>query len=426
MSAGVGRTPRRKIVFVAPFGLRHKTTVWARTLPLAQQLAALGHRTAILIPPWDSPEDAGASWSEGGVPMHHVRVDGGAAPTTARLLRAIGALNPDIVHIVKPRAHAGLVQWALWQKARIGLGPLLVLDADDWEQAWAAVNAYPPHVARFLAWQEEWGLRHAHGLTLASRWLEARATAMAPAIARLYLPNGITLPAASSGASHTHHAGAAHLHAPPTVLYFTRFAEVQPAWLAGFVQALAAMAPGTRLVVAGASVQPGGERPFREVIARLHDVPLSTRNDGAPESFSVRGSSVHFLGAVAKPALPGLYAASTLAIFPAHAEPLQEAKCSVRLASTLLAGVPVVASAVGEQQHYGADGSACLLPAEATPQAFAGAVAALLAAPEERGAMVARARAHLTAHYQWPQLAAHLDAYYTHLLTTHNLDARTQ
>ncbi len=410
MMHNAGKLGGRRIIFVAPFGLRKKTTVWARTLPLAQQLVARGHQVSILIPPWDSPEDAGASWSEGGVPLQHVRVDGGAAATSARLLRAIETAQPDIVHIVKPRAHAGMVQWALWQRAMIGRGPLLLLDADDWEQAWAAVNVYPPHVARFLAWQEEWGLRHAHGLTLASRWLEARATAMAPQIARLYLPNGITLPAAGAPLP-SHHAGSPTAP-PPTVLYFTRYAEVGPEWLASFAAALAEAAPGTRLVVAGAPLQPGAEQPFREVIARLGELDMATRNfvSSAPTN------DVVFLGAVPRQALPGLYAAATVAIFPARAEPLQEAKCSVRLASSLLAGVPVVASAVGEQQQYGAAGSACLLPADATPQHFARAVAELLAAPEERGAMVARARAHLAERYQWSHLAALLDDYYTHLL----------
>lgn len=408
MTHSAGPAGGRKVVFVAPFGLRKKTTVWARTLPLAQQLVARGHQISILIPPWDSPEDAGASWSEGGVPLQHVRVDGGAAPTSARLLRAIDAAQPDIVHIVKPRAHAGMVQWALWQRAMIGRGPLVLLDADDWEQAWAAVNVYPPHVARFLAWQEEWGLRHAHGLTLASRWLEARATAMAPQIARLYLPNGITLPAAATPLP-AHHTGVQP--PPPTVLYFTRYTEVGPEWLAGFAAALAQAAPGARLVVAGAPLQPGAEQPFREAIARQSAIDVATRNlEGSA------AGNVVFLGAVPRQALPGLYAATNVAIFPARAEPLQEAKCSVRLASSLLAGVPVVASAVGEQEQYGAAGSACLLPADATPQSFARAVGELLAAPEERGAMVARARAHLAEHYQWSHLATTLDDYYTHLL----------
>jgi glycosyltransferase involved in cell wall biosynthesis len=125
---------------------------------------------------------------------------------------------------------------------------------------------------------------------------------------------------------------------------------------------------------------------------------------------------VSFLGGVHPSVLPGIYAASTVAIFPARPEPLQEAKCSVRLATTLLNGVPVVASAVGEQSHFGANGAAALLPADATPAHFADAVATLLEAPAARAAMVAQAHSHLAAHYQWSQLAAQLAGFYALLL----------
>ncbi|MGL4649679.1 MAG: glycosyltransferase, partial [Caldilineaceae bacterium] len=190
-----------KVAFVAPFGLRQKTTVWARTLPLAQALREGGFEPTILIPPWDSPEDAGRCEVVGGVTLQHVRPTGGVPATVSRLLRAIAELSPDIVHIIKPRAHAGLVQWALWQQSHVRPGPLILLDADDWEQAWAPVNNYAPATARFLAWQEEWGLRHAHGITVASRWLEQRVASYAPQIPRLYLPNGVDLPPGTTRSS---------------------------------------------------------------------------------------------------------------------------------------------------------------------------------------------------------------------------------
>jgi hypothetical protein len=65
--------------------------------------------------------------------------------------------------------------------------------------------------------------------------------------------------------------------------------------------------------------------------------------------------------------LPSLYPHIGCAIFPAQPTVLQQAKCSVRLATTLLSGVPVVASAVGEQAAYGAEGAANLVPAGALP-----------------------------------------------------------
>ncbi len=132
-----------------------------------------------------------------------------------------------------------------------------------------------------------------------------------------------------------------------------RYVEVTPEWLARFWQRLCELRPQTQLILAGHSVFPGLDRPFRSALAAVPSPP-----------------DVHitWLGYVPGPALPAIYARTGCAIFPAQAVPLQQAKCSVRLATTLLQGVPVVASAVGEQRAYGADGAARLVAAHATPE----------------------------------------------------------
>ena len=107
-----------------------------------------------------------------------------------------------------------------------------------------------------------------------------------------------------------------------------------------------------------------------------------------------------------------LYIQSACAIFPSLATPLHEAKCSVRLATTLLHGVPVVASAVGEQAHYGAAGAAHLLPADVTPAAFAAAVAQVLADPARQAALRQQGRQRLLETYDWAKLGARLEAFY--------------
>ena len=382
--------PTRRVCFVAPFGLRQKTTIWARTLPLARELVARGWAATILIPPWDSPQDSGRRWVEDGVELVNVALGGGTPAVVRRLLHEIDRIQPAIVHVVKPRAHAGLVQWWLWQRGRLGSSrPALVLDTDDWEQAWAPVNGYAPLLARFLAWQEEWGIRHADGITAASRWLVERAQAAAPRIPRRYLPNGVTPPAPGD------------LHWQPQdqrdVLFFSRFVEVSPAWLALFAQVLHEVAPGARLLVAGTPVQPGLDDAYRRALAAL-----------APGS----ATPVEWLGYVQLEDLAAIYARAGCAIFPADAVPLQQAKCSVRLATTLLAGMPVVASAVGEQAAYGAEGTARLVPAGATPRAFAAEVATVLAAPAEQAALSRQAHARLLQRYDWALLAAQLDTFY--------------
>jgi glycosyltransferase involved in cell wall biosynthesis len=376
-----------RIVFVAPFGLKHKTTVWARTLPIARELAAVGHQVIILIPPWDSPEDAGKEEMRGEVRMVQLSLDGGVLGTVRRMVRAIDAYQPDIIHIVKPRAHAGLAQWWLWHRRR--KEAKIVLDVDDWEQAWNPINRYNWFVARFLTWQEEWGIRHADAVTAASRWLENKVSALAPQIPILYLPNGVNPLAQTS------------INAPapsitPKVLFFTRLVEVSATWLGDFWQALLAQVPSAELIIAGTSLHPWLADPFHAVM------------DSLPQ--------VHWAGFVPPDELPHLYARATCAIFPALPVPLQQAKCSVRLATTMLYGVPVIASDVGEQSQYGADGAALLVPAAATPAQFAQAVAKVLCDPAQNAHTRSQATAQMLARYSWTTLTAPLPAFYESIL----------
>ncbi len=257
----------QRICFVAPFGLRLKGTVRARILPLARGLAQRGHEVMLLIPPWDSPEDAGKGWEDGGVRIVNVSVKGGLLPTLGRMVAEIRGFGPDILHIVKPRAHAGLIQWLIWHfRSLAGRQTLRIfLDIDDWEQAWEDVAGYSWPLARFLAWQEEWGIRHAHGITAASRWLEMRVNDYAPDTPILYLPNGVPVNDApilsrqpSSGQ-------------PPTLLLFSRFVEVDPAWMGEFWTAMQQKVPNVRLIVAGQAIQPHHEAAMRIVIEARHN-----------------------------------------------------------------------------------------------------------------------------------------------------------
>lgn len=378
-----------RIVFVAPFGLRQKTTVWARTLPIAQQLVAAGHKASIIIPPWDSPEDAGSSETRGGVHLQQVRLAGGMPQTLRRLLAAIHDARPDIVHIVKPRAHAGLAQWWLWQR-RQSQRFKIVLDVDDWEQAWNPVNRYPALVAKFLTWQEEWGIRHAHGITAASRWLETKIVGVAPDIPLYYLPNGVERPQQLESPAPTAQPGQLR------ILFFSRFVEVEPEWLRAFWQQTNQLLPDAELVIAGTPIQPWLAEPFHAALAAL--------------------PNIRWTGFVPAGELPDLYAQTTCAVFPAMPVPLQQAKCSVRLATTLLHGVPIVASAVGEQSNYGADGAATLVPPGARAEDFAIAVVDAIQNTAARGAERKQATEQMLTRYAWSRLVAPLPAFYESIL----------
>ena len=379
------------IVFVTPFGLGQKTTVWARTLPLARRLVERGCQVTVLIPPWDTPADSGRCWVDEGVRVENVSLAGGLPLVMGRLLARLRALNPQIVHVVKPRAHAGIVQWILWQWRRLsGRGPRLILDVDDWEQAWSAIGGYSPLTARFLDWQERWGIVHADGVTAASRWLQQTVHAQRPQMPIRYLPNGISAPSTSLRATN------GPSGATPSLLYFSRFVEVEPVWMGAFWQEMRRLCPDVRLWVAGQALQPAREDAFRQALA-------------------VETTPVNWLGYVDAAQQRQLYALATCAIFPAADVPLNQAKCSVRLANTLLNGLPVVASAVGEQAHYGGQGAAKLVPADATPAQFAIAVAELLNDPVARQQQIVHAQERLLTEYDWARLGDGLFDFYVYV-----------
>lgn len=397
------------VLFIAPFGLGQKTTVWARILPLAQYLSRQNIRVSILLPPWDTPAHSGLIWQDEGVTVENVRSDGGPPAMLARLLLRVRRHKPDIVHIVKPLAYAGAVQSLLWIFRKPGRHrPKIVLDIDDWEQGWATLNNRAYWIRRLVTWQEQWGHTHADGITAASHWLVEQVKQRRPDMPVTYIPNGIT--------DHTDPLADQDLHAvhphqtrksaspAPTVLYFTRFIEIPPAWLVDFCSELFRNHPGITLNIAGSGIHSALETSFLEEFQnRAHAAQLDT-------------TRIRWLGHVSPHALADLHATTTCAIFPSRSTPLLRAKCSVKLATTLLHGVPVVASAVGEQKQYGTAGAMQLVDAEATPQEFACAVLEVINHPARQTNRQRRARPQLLAHYDWNRLGAQLHDFYQSLL----------
>ncbi|HHE71105.1 MAG TPA: hypothetical protein ENL34_02325, partial [Chloroflexi bacterium] len=107
-----------EVVMVGPFGLRPRMTMEARALPLARSLVRRGHAVTLLLPPWQNPEDSGRCWVEDGVRVENVPLPASVpgwfqGRLTARMVHRVREIDPDVVHIFKPKAYAGLVHWAL-------------------------------------------------------------------------------------------------------------------------------------------------------------------------------------------------------------------------------------------------------------------------------------------------------------------------
>jgi len=408
-----------RIALVAPFGLRAKGTGRARALPLGKALVRRGHQVALFVPPYDGPEDSGLHWLDDGVEVINVRLPralvlssspsasssaaaAGSFPNLDlrrllsavallwqlvlawRLLSAVRAWHPEVVHVFKPKGPSGLAGVALWM-----LRVRLVIDADDWEGpgGWNddPRTGYSALQRRFFAWQECYGLSHAHAWTAASHCLRRRAIDCGAAPGRVFLlPNGVSdrqLPTATLRPDCTSVARGRQAAGPEAarVLLYTRFAGVRVADVAAIWRRVTSVLPEARLVVVGRGL--AGEE--NELAHRVPNVDVS--------------------GWVEPSEMPALFASMRVALAPWADTLPNRARNSAKVLELMSAGLPIVAYAVGELPVTLGDSAAVVPPGD--EEAFAGAVVDLLNAPERAAQLGADARRRVLAEYTWDKLA---------------------
>ncbi|MDQ3699729.1 MAG: glycosyltransferase family 4 protein [Chloroflexota bacterium] len=426
-----------RLVFIAPFATQPKATTGARVLPLARALAARGHAVTVLVPPYDRPEEGGQTYEVGGARVEALRVDASLpeqSPWQAvmqpwmavRLVRRALALQPDIVHVFKPKAVSGLSQLLLWYgRSAIPLlaagrrAPAVVLDTDDWEGfgGWNEYETYPWWQKAACDWQERWGLRHA-AVTVASRTLEAQAWSHRVPPARVaYLPNGLAaedfpgwreardalVPGQTTAETQSPERNSQQMardsalaralpnyrpRRAPVLLLYTRFFEFLPERVVDVLERVRGAVPEAQLLVVGAGKH-GQER-------RLAD---TARSRGLADAIVLAGWQ-------APEALPRLLATADVALFPADDNLANRAKCSVKLLQALWLGLPVVADAVGQLAEYVQDGTSGLLSAPDRPHTMADQAIRLLQDPALARPLGVAGRQRAEQDFNWPRLAA--------------------
>jgi glycosyltransferase involved in cell wall biosynthesis len=384
------------IVFIGPFGLKPKGTVSVRALPLARALVKRGHAVTVLVPPWDDPDRAGQSWIDAGVQVVNVALPPGIPLLFSILLtRTLVAyalkLRPDAIHFFKPKAFAGLSHLALWWLRRLTGSPVrLVLDTDDWEQAWNDVLPYPRWQKQFFSWQEMWGLAHADAVTAASRELVTLAGQICNAAGVFYLPNGIQSAMQARASLSTLEAVQRRwqLGPGPVILLYSRFAEFRLARIVALVRAVAQAEPSARWLVVGEGLY-GEEKALAQ---QLQQAALT--------------EFVTFTGWLPVDDLPAIFAHTAVAVFPYDDTLLNRTKCSVKLIDLLGAGLPVVADAVGQNSEYIQNGVSGLLVEPENDAAFGRAIVSLLQSPEKRQGIGQAAAENIQKDFDWLWLAA--------------------
>ncbi len=175
--------------------------------------------------------------------------------------------------------------------------------------------------------------------------------------------------------------------------------------------------PAQPWLLAVAMMRPGDKLASYRLLAealqtlRATDWQLLVAGDGPARAEveaalgAVPQDRVRLFGEVASEALPALYAACDLLVWPA----IHEAYGMVLLEAQA-AGLPVVAGQGAGVAQLVLDGQTGRLTEAGDAAAFAQAVAGLLAAPETRRAMAAAAQARVAAEHGLTAAAARLDA----------------
>lgn len=380
-----------RIAMVGPFGFRPKKTMRARAFRLARALVQRGHTVALFMPPWHTPEEADRRWQEDGVALRYVPLRGGPPATVYHLTRESLGWRPDILHCFKPKAYSGLVAAWAWQTRR---RPRVITDSDDWEGwgGWNELEAYSRLAKMVFARQETWGMRHCHGLTVASRALQTLAWGQGVAPARVhYLPNGpgIDPPPASPSPA----------EGPPSLLLYTRFFEFDVARLVEIIRRVRLHRPDLRIWLVGASLREADGARFEQAMRAVD-----------------AWECVQVVGWLAEEQLPAALAQAQVGLYLMDDTLLNRAKCPVKLADMAAVGLPVVGEAVGQVSEYVQHGQSGWLHPSGDVDGVTASLLRLWGDSAERTRFSHRAYDHIQAHFAWSHLAERAEQSYQQAL----------
>ena len=351
------------------------------------------------MPPWQTPQEADRWWKRDGVTLRYTALGKQPLTTARNLTNDVLAWQPDIVHGFKPKAYSGLVMWWLWQFHRRDLR--LLVDMDDWEGpgGWNDLAPYSALEKRFFTWQEQWGMGHAHDLTVASRALQSIVWSNGVAVEKVhYLPNGSGLPFVEAGeldgASQARRDALA-LGKRPSLLVYSRLFEFDTTRLVAILAAVKDQVPDVAILFIGESL-------FEEDARRLRGE--LEQGDVLPAVFD--------LGWVDEADLPAALHLADVAIYLMDDTLINRCKCPVKLADLIAAGIPVAAEAVGQVPQYVINSKNGCLRDSGDVAGLAADITALLH-DEQRRRMYGRAAQDLyRKSFSWDSLAHNLDSVY--------------
>jgi glycosyltransferase involved in cell wall biosynthesis len=330
-----------KIIFLAPFGIRPKGTLIARMLPIAMELRNLGHEVVIVAPPYTNPEDSGTEETVNSVRLVNIRLAAcrslGAPLMAWRMFRAAIEERPDVIHLFKPKGYGGLAVMMMQLFDMIGVRtPPLFVDCDDLEGN-GGMNDLKRYgfLERLLYdFQERFIPRHAHGVTVASRMLEAEmGNKGVPHDYLHYLPNGIFSDRCLGGGKTVRNLLGIQ-ESDPVLLLYTRFFEFDQKRLYAVLENLLRLVPACRILVVGSG--PDGEE--KALVKAAGDRGFS--------------GSLIMAGWLDPEDIPDYLAAGDVGLYLLDDTRINRAKCPAKLTELLASGIPVIADRIGQVAEY--------------------------------------------------------------------------
>jgi|SRR5579871_328307 len=378
---------KMKIAFVGGFGFRPKGTIQGRAYPIATELVAQGHEVTIFVAPYDNLEESGREWMQEGVQIKAVKAGRtwlGYAPLLVRLVRAVAAYHPDVVHIFKPKGFAGAAGVLLWMK-----GLHIALDCDDWE-GWGGFNdikSYPWLVKEYIDRQERWMMRSVPVVTVASQSLLQRVREVRGTSAGVfYVPNcggsaaNVAVQQSERRRSPEEARKELGLGDGPLIFYNGHFE------------------PGDDIMLFCRTAAPVAERNHAAIVF-VGDGPDLPK---VRSFFAERpGVQVYFLPRLPYEKFIRAIWASDITAFPYPDNPVHRSKCSLRVIDYMAMGKPVITSAVGQNKEYIVDGESGILAAAEDEAGFAAKLEQLLRNPDLRARLGQNAEKRIRECFRW-------------------------
>jgi glycosyltransferase involved in cell wall biosynthesis len=126
---------------------------------------------------------------------------------------------------------------------------------------------------------------------------------------------------------------------------------------------------------------------------------------------------VRLFGRMDRDALSVALAASRALLVPARDTPINRAKCGMKVVDSLAAGLPVIASDVGQHREYIVHGKTGLLAAPDDVTGFAAMAGLLLDSPELARKLGNAARARMRTEFTWDRWVGRVEAVYQDALS---------